>query len=43
MVLAGDPIVVQHGAIDPLGVVCFSVLNASGEKAVSRGMAEFEF
>ena len=43
MVLAGDPIVVQHGAIDPLGVVRFSVLNASGEKAVSRGMAEFEF
>jgi len=39
MVIAGEPITIVHGKGSSPGEVMFSVLNAAGEEAVSRGVA----
>lgn len=40
MVLAGEPIMIRHGR-DGQGAVAFTVLNAAGDEAVSKGVALF--
>ncbi|MFT3723389.1 MAG: MaoC/PaaZ C-terminal domain-containing protein [Hyphomonadaceae bacterium] len=42
MVLAGEPITVNHGLDKHAGRIRFSVLNASGAVAVSHGVADFD-
>ncbi|BCW90742.1 hypothetical protein sos41_39170 [Alphaproteobacteria bacterium SO-S41] len=41
MVLAGDPITIRHAPGARPGEVVFTVLNAQGQDAVSRGLATF--
>jgi acyl dehydratase len=42
MVMAGEPITIRHGIGRHPGEIMFSVLNASGREAVSRGVATLE-